>query len=786
MKQKYLRIHYLVLFTLTVINLIYYALAFYIPDNYFEISSNSNQINFFTYFISSVLALFSFFIGPWIIFPFIAMTLQTFKKQKLKDWQFFGSPYIYLFFFLALSHLMFPSLVGDGLENFITVFAPKWSIFILTLGFGYLVYNLTFNQDLPVLIKKIKDGYKTYQRNAFIFLNWCREKYRYLKPYIFKMNTFRRNIAAKMVDYLRASQEKPVTINNQRPISPQTMVNKPIMPTPTTVKAEIQNSESEPQESNIKTVMTTENEEVMEESFDTNDISADELQKTLERSQNIQVQEEDFSTENLLSAISTKDQQKAVTSPDDVYFYSIIKAIEKKLAEFRIEAKVINISKGPVVDTFELELGEGVKVSKIRDYSEDISLALSGIPIRMVHPMEGRSTIGIEVPRSPRELIFLDEVLQENIYTQSKFHLPIAMGKNSFGEPVVVDLEGMPHLLVAGTTGSGKSVFLNTLLVSLVVKRSPKNLRLILIDPKQLELAHFQELPHLLLPIITDAAHALNALLWCVQEMERRYSILKDFGVKNIEGYNIKLKNAELSQLAKINKYFEDEDSAGYELPYIVIIFDEYADFILSKYGKDIETNISRLAAKARASGMHIVLGTQRPSTQVVTGVIKSNFPTRISFKVSSQIDSRVILDQMGAEKLLGKGDMLYRRGVDLKRYHSAFINEQEIEKLMHQFAKMPPQFNSKAVEFLENGPEEEELGGGILENQDFNGGDELMERAIQLVMEKRTASASMFQRHFNIGYPRAGKLIDDMERRGIIGPQQGSKPRKVLGISDS
>ena len=491
---------------------------------------------------------------------------------------------------------------------------------------------------------------------------------------------------------------------------------------------------------------------------------------------------------SLVTTISKKKDVKRVSHPDDTYFDEIIDILEDKLGEFKIEGKIINVLKGPVVDTFELELGSGVKVSKVNGVTEDLSMALYGAPIRIVYPMKGRTTIGIEVPRNPREIIYLDEVLDSQEYKDSKTMLPVAMGKDAYGEAFVVDLAAMPHMLVAGATGAGKSVFINSLLVSLLVKKSPRQMKLILIDPKQLELAVYAKLPHLVMPVVTDAKTASIALLWAVQEMERRYTILKEFGVRNIAGFNEKLKTAGPAMIAKIHQYYEDSGADEYELPSLVVVVDEFADLILTKAGKEIELNIARLAAKARAAGVHLVLATQRPSVDVITGVIKSNFPTRVSFRVTSSTDSRTILDKIGAEKLLGKGDMLYKRGVEMTRVHSSFVDEAEIEVLTEELCKIPQEFNENAIEFLENGGEvetDEYTYGSHVVSPDDKSDDEMYNQALKIVMESRSASASMLQRRLRIGYNRAANLIEEMESKGIVGPAQGSKPRKVLASGD-
>jgi S-DNA-T family DNA segregation ATPase FtsK/SpoIIIE len=513
--------------------------------------------------------------------------------------------------------------------------------------------------------------------------------------------------------------------------------------------------------------------------------NADDVQMELDKIEKPKVNDEKYY--GLVKSASTKKGEQKFVNPDDKYFSDIISKIHNKLAEFKIEGRIINVLKGPVVDTFEWELGVGEKISKLTGASEDLSLALLGAPIRMVYPMKGRGTVGIEVPRNPREIIFLDDIVSAREFQNNSHQLPLAMGKDAFGEAVVVDLASMPHMLVAGATGAGKSVFINSILVSLLIKRSPNQMKLILIDPKQLELALYAKLPHLIMPVITDAKTASTALLWAVQEMERRYSIMTEFGVRNIEGFNHKLKRAPKELVANIRKFYEYETEDTYELPYIVIIVDEFADLILTQSGKDIEKNICRLAAKARAAGVHLVIATQRPSVDVITGLIKSNFPTRVSFRVTSSIDSRTILNAMGAEKLLGKGDMLYKYGVDTTRIHSSFVEEDEIELLTEKLAEIGPSFNSHVMEFVENGGEDPEAEiAAIARDSDVNGKDEKYDEAVRVVIEHRSASASLLQRRLGVGYNRAANLIEDMEANGVVGPAQGSKPRKVLMGSES
>ena len=352
-----------------------------------------------------------------------------------------------------------------------------------------------------------------------------------------------------------------------------------------------------------------------------------------------------------------------------------------------------------MVDTFELELGEGVRVARVTAVAQDLSLTLSGVPLRMIYPMEGKTTVGIEVPRNPRKVVLLHEILNSKNFQKGPQNIPLAMGKNSFGDSYVVDLTKMPHMLVAGATGAGKSVFINTLLVSMLIKVPAEKLKLILIDPKQLELALYRNLPHLAMPVITDPSQAAIALAWVVEEMERRYSILSKLEVRSIDAFNAKIKTVTDEQvLAKLSLLYEDSaQKTHYELPYLVVVIDEFADLVLVKNGKAIENNICRLAAKARACGIHLIIATQRPSVDVITGLIKANFPTRVSFRVTAGQDSRTILNAIGAENLLGKGDMLYKHGIEMRRLHAAYVSDEQISLLVDKVSPSGPRFLQSA-----------------------------------------------------------------------------------------
>lgn len=430
------------------------------------------------------------------------------------------------------------------------------------------------------------------------------------------------------------------------------------------------------------------------------------------------------------------------------------------LQSFGVSAKIINTCQGPAVTRYELEPAAGVKVSKIVGLSDDIALKLAATGIRMEAPIPGKAAIGIEVPNKDVTGVHLREVLESEEFLKAKSHLTVALGKDIAGQPIVADLSKMPHMLVAGATGSGKSVCINTLLTSILFKATPDEVKFILVDPKVVELSNYNGIPHLMTPVVTDAKKAAAALNWAVQEMERRYAVFAAAGVRDIKRYN------------------ETIEGPG-TLPLILIIIDELADLMMAA-PVDVENAICRLAQKARAAGLHLVLATQRPSVDVITGTIKANIPSRISFAVSSQIDSRTILDMAGAEKLLGKGDMLFYPVGAAKplRVQGAFISDSEVEELINYIKpELEPEYTEEITLYE---PVQTDSG---KEPEKFD--DELLEDAIRMVMETGQASASMLQRKFRIGYSRAGRLIDTMEEMKIVGPNMGSKPREILMSSD-
>ncbi len=465
--------------------------------------------------------------------------------------------------------------------------------------------------------------------------------------------------------------------------------------------------------------------------------------------------------------------------------------VEMKLQDFGVEAVVEAVHPGPVITRFELQPAAGVKVSQISNLSKDLARALSTVSVRIVEVIPGKSTIGLEIPNEHRELVTLSEILRSEEYDRSASPLTLALGKDISGQPVVTDLAKMPHLLVAGTTGSGKSVAINAMVLSLLYKSTARDVRLIMIDPKMLELSVYEGIPHLLTPVVTDMKEASNALRWCVGEMERRYKLMASLGVRNISGYNKKVKEAIDKGEPIPDPLFVPEENLTVEeppilnhLPYIVVIIDEFADMMMI-VGKKVEELIARLAQKARAAGIHLMLATQRPSVNVITGLIKANIPTRIAFQVSSRVDSRTILDQGGAEQLLGHGDMLYMpagSGMPV-RVHGAFVSDQEVHRVVDNLKNREdgPEYIedvvSDAMEAAVQLPGEKPVSGGGEDSES----DPLYDEAVRFVTETRRASISSVQRRLKIGYNRAARMIEAMEAAGIVSEMQSNGSREVI-----
>jgi DNA segregation ATPase FtsK/SpoIIIE, S-DNA-T family len=461
--------------------------------------------------------------------------------------------------------------------------------------------------------------------------------------------------------------------------------------------------------------------------------------------------------------------------------------LQKKLADFGVEGEVVAVRPGPVITMYEFKPAPGVKVRRIVTLADDLAMALRAVSVRILAPIPGESVVGIEIPNPRREIVFLREVIESDGYRSADSKLTLALGKDIGGASFATDLARMPHLLVAGATGTGKSVSINAMILSILFKATPQDVQFIMVDPKMLELTVYEDIPHLLVPVVTDPKKAAAALFWAMDEMDRRYRLMRDKGARNIDNYNrilerenttkknvIELMEAEARNAASgIGGSLNKEAPLVHErLPRVVIIIDELADLMMS-VGRDIEEYITRLAQKARAAGIHLILATQRPSVDVITGLIKANFPARISFQVTSRVDSRTILDSIGAEKLLGDGDLLFLPPgtARLTRLHGAFVSDQEVRKVI-SFIKQQaqPRYRPEVFEIkkdVENAAVDEEY-------------DEMYDQAVSIVTETQQASISMIQRRLRVGYNRAARMIEQMEREGVVGPADGAKPREV------
>ncbi|MHB1373524.1 MAG: DNA translocase FtsK [Thauera sp.] len=467
-------------------------------------------------------------------------------------------------------------------------------------------------------------------------------------------------------------------------------------------------------------------------------------------------------------------------SPESLEFTS--RLIETKLADFGVEVKVLAAYPGPVITRYEIEPATGVKGSQVVNLAKDLARALSLVSIRVVETVPGKSCMALELPNPKRQMVRLSEIVGSKVYQDAHSPLTVVLGKDIGGQPVVADLAKMPHLLVAGTTGSGKSVGINAMILSLLYKSEPDRVRLIMVDPKMLELSIYEGIPHLLAPVVTDMKHAGNALNWCVAEMDKRYKLMAAVGVRNLAGFNKAVQEARKADKPLTNPFsISPENPEPLEpLPYIVVVVDELADMMMV-VGKKVEELIARLAQKARAAGIHLILATQRPSVDVITGLIKANVPTRIAFQVSSKIDSRTILDQMGAETLLGMGDMLYLApGTGLPvRVHGAFVADEEVHKVVDHLKKIgPPDYVEGILSSAEDDVDAA-LGGGA--EGDEGESDALYDQAVEIVVKTRRPSISLVQRHLRIGYNRAARLIEQMERAGLVSPMGSNGNREVI-----
>ena len=480
--------------------------------------------------------------------------------------------------------------------------------------------------------------------------------------------------------------------------------------------------------------------------------------------------------------LDAPQQRQDTVSADTLEMTS--RLIEKKLKDFGVEVRVVAASPGPVITRYEIEPATGVKGSQIVNLAKDLARSLSLVSIRVVETIPGKNFMALELPNAKRQSIRLSEILGSEVYNEAKSMLTMGLGKDIVGNPIVADLAKMPHVLVAGTTGSGKSVGINAMILSLLYKAEARDVRLLMIDPKMLEMSVYEGIPHLLAPVVTDMRQAAHGLNWCVMEMERRYKLMSKLGVRNLAGYNAKIDDATAREELIPNPFSltPEQPEPLQRLPHIVVVIDELADLMMV-VGKKIEELIARLAQKARAAGIHLILATQRPSVDVITGLIKANIPTRIAFQVSSKIDSRTILDQMGAEALLGMGDMLYlASGTGLPtRVHGAFVSDEEVHRVVSYLKTQGEPDYIEGV--LEGGTVEGEGGGAGADLFGESAGekDPLYDQAVEVVLKNRKASISLVQRHLKIGYNRAARLVEDMEKAGLVSAMSSSGQRDIL-----
>ena len=494
-----------------------------------------------------------------------------------------------------------------------------------------------------------------------------------------------------------------------------------------------------------------------------------------------------------LPPLSLLDEPKSRVEPySEETLQGLSRLVEIKLKDFRIDARVVEVHPGPVITRFELEPAPGIRGGQVSSLDKDIARGLSVKSVRVVDVIPGKSTIGLEIPNAQRETVFLSEILRSERYDRASSTLSLALGKDIAGRPVVVDLGKMPHLLVAGTTGSGKSVAVNAMVLSILYKATARDVRMIMIDPKMLELSVYDGIPHLLAPVVTDMKDAANALRWCVAEMERRYKLMAAVGVRNLAGFNKKVEDAEAAGQPLLDPLFRPNPELPSmvaepltRLPFLVVMIDEFADMMMI-VGKKVEELIARLAQKARAAGIHLILATQRPSVDVITGLIKANIPTRIAFQVSSKIDSRTILDQSGAETLLGQGDMLYLPpGTAMpERVHGAFVSDEEVHRVVqHLKSQGRPDYVPGVLEDVQMLDPVTQVGPTGLPEASGGGSEDerLYDQAVRIVTETRRASISSVQRQLRIGYNRAARLIEQMEAEGIVSPPERNGERTVI-----
>ena len=648
------------------------------------------------------------------------------------------------------------SNIGGGALGTIAA-VPLFKLFgkvgtiILSIGVSIILFAVTFGVDISGIISNwIQSGVDKRKEKYEAKMALKEEREKEDK----KLKTLRENRKAYLeIEDDKQPEEEQIKINlNGRTIEEDTKGRKKYKhDKDDIVPLGMENAKSEPDF--IEKNLFKQEEEKKEEK----------VKEVLQLEHAISVEDEHYEYPPI--ELLSKGTKKAIKGGAKA-LTDVATKLQKTLYSFGVQAKVENVSVGPAITRYELKPAEGVRVSKIANLADDIALNLAAETIRIEALIPGKQAVGIEVPNVEKETVHFRDVVESDDFQDSKSKLSVALGKDVAGNMAIADIAKMPHALIAGATGSGKSVCINTIIASIIYKAKPSEVKLVMVDPKVVELSVYNGIPHLLIPVVTDPKKAAGALAWAVQEMDNRYNVFAQKGVRDLKGYNA----------------LAEKEESG-KLPQIVIIIDELADLMMVA-AKEVEDSICRLAQKARAAGMHLIIATQRPSVDVITGIIKANIPSRIAFAVSSQVDSRTILDQIGAEKLLGKGDMLFYPSGAPKptRIQGAFVSDDEVEKIV-SFIKSngEAKYSEDILESIENSnkPEKEPTDKGGKDNDD-NTDEHLME-AIELVVETGQASTSFIQRRFNVGYARAGRIIDQMEERGIISGYQGSKPRQVL-----
>lgn len=598
------------------------------------------------------------------------------------------------------------------------------SIFLFVIGISPLTYG--------EFIRKLRDVLILIGTKITEFFNILKEK---------------RQLSRENTENADTSDEEIIVSNDNHNLGP-TLEEKAITETDLSKKIDHPvEREIKPKRKPIKAYDFSEDDEIEVRSYKSKQIEMKDLDDSFKK---------EFDNYNYPPTDLLEDRSDA-GSIDEGEIKEKALAIEETLESFGIEAKVVQIDIGPTVTCYELKPQRGVKVSKILNLADDLALSLATSGIRILAPIPGKSHVGIEVPNDSKEIVGFKEIISTSKFANAKSKIPFAMGKSIAGDPVVSGIEKMPHLLVSGATGSGKSVCINTIIMSILYKHSPDDVKLLMIDPKVVELSVYNGIPHLIMPVITDPKKASSSLFWAISEMEKRYKAFQKYHVRDIEGY----------------KKAAETDESMENLPYIVVIIDELADLMMTA-ASEVEDYIMRLAQKSRACGIHLVIATQRPTVDVITGTIKANIPSRISFAVTSQTDSRTILDTSGAEKLLGKGDMLYASSDSMKplRIQGAFVSDTEVLDVVDYIKQeTKADYNQEAIETVEENSQVKEV----------DDEDELIDEATKIIIDENTASVSLLQRKLRIGYARAGRIIDQLEAKGIVGPYEGSKPRKVL-----